>query len=127
MPRLLMWLLSKVATVAIETLMADLISGRTRRVVSSALTAAPAPAPELPAAEHDVEVQDVDVIEDDGLTPETLDPQIMVLAEMLATALEQHGSGSAVQAVLNGGPAMPGVSIVLVTQDAGAEAMPKAA
>jgi len=70
MAQIIMWLLRKVASIAVETVVLDFVTGRARR------RALLAPAKEEPVAE---------------LGAGDVDPGILLIAERIAAVLEEHG------------------------------------
>ena len=95
MAQIIMWLLRKVASIAVETVVLDVVAGRTRRALV-------APAKEQPVA---------------ALPSGQVDPGILLIAERIAAALEEHGLAPQ-EAILADGRARPNISILVVTHDA---------
>jgi hypothetical protein len=111
MAKLVIWILAKVATATLEAIVIDALAGRARQALAQ--LPAEGALDLLPVTTGDDEPETITA--EAEVLPE-VDPAIMHLAELLARALDERGQGT-VQAVVPGGPALPGVSIVLVTQE----------
>jgi hypothetical protein len=96
MAQIILWLLRKVASTAVEAVFVDVVKGRVRRALP-APRENQRPVAELPAGEPD--------------------PAVLLIAEMIATALEQQGL-TAREAILADGRAHPNISILVVAHEA---------
>jgi hypothetical protein len=105
--QIMIWFLKKVASIALETIAMDLVMGRMRNALSAGPGEERAPVAELPAAERAI----------GHAVAAPVDPAILLIAEMIAAALEQQGIATH-EAILADGRAHPNISILVVAQQA---------
>jgi ABC-type iron transport system FetAB ATPase subunit len=108
MAQIITWLLKKVASMALESIVVDF-------VVNRALKPGKPPVAQL----NEAEATDLSVVKNTNGAASTagVDPAVLLIAETIATALEQQGL-AAQEVLLADGRARPNISILVVTHDA---------